>query len=577
MSTSPLQARLQNIRRRLLADPQQSAVENGIDLFGQGKTEEALNLFAKAIGEACTDARVFAYVAFIYAGEGFEAEATEFINQALALAPEQEQFRAALGEIFLRAGNTAAAIEHLDTAIHAKPEMFAAYPALAEAYRRQDQRTLAVQLLSGVVSVNSPAQSDIQNLLIEILAEQGDIESLAETCIRIRTNPTLHSLGIRLLAQTTDNLARINEESAWHANTFLDPLVTTVSFGIDSLPEDRPLRVGFLVSDMRREVNSGRLETLLLNLPCQAFATLVVDNAPQFESDANAQRYALVADRWLRIFGAEDAAAVREINAWQPDLLIDLDGHAAAQRLAVLAASSASVKLTVAQAQLSLEKGGAAANPTNPESGPNTTVWPLSHYALSAFPQIASDKTALASKFACLSPANQVGTTSWRLFAELLSHTPDSTLTINLGNLGEPAATFIAHCFAEQLVDRERLHFVNLGSTADYCLAWKNAMVGLAPVHGAGDIALPCALLMDTPVVAIRPPGAHSAAIALLEQAGCPQWIADSTEAFIATASALATVNHSHPLRMQFLSRCCRAPDQLGEALGQQLARLLRN
>mgnify|MGYP000013417903 CR=1 FL=1 len=109
-------------------------------------------------------------------------------------------------------------------------------------------------------------------------------------------------------------------------------------------PLNRPLRVGFVSADFRTHAVTYFLDPLLVSLKTQQFELFAYSNSPQTDS-MTAQIRSHVTG-WCEVFGLSDAAMAARIVADGIDILLDLSGHTAGNRLAVFAMRPAPVQVT---------------------------------------------------------------------------------------------------------------------------------------------------------------------------------------------------------------------------------------
>lgn len=551
-------------------------LEQGIACYQNQQQEEAIEQLSRAIELDPGSPLAYAYLAFICAEQGLPEDAAAFIGQAAAIAPERHDLLAALGEVFLKAGNASEAQKYLEAAVQKQPDMFMAYPALAEALRRNGDGERAIQLLASAVGINSAARENILTSLIEILTQKGDLKALAETSIRVRNSQSIHSLGIRLLTRTDCSPARIAEEQAWHVDSFLPPAARPAP----SKPAGTLLNIAFLISDFEREAQLGRFEALLRHLPPEAFRTLVIDNDIASNTSETAQRCSLICDHWEIIREQDDASASRKIAALQPDILIDFDGHGPRQRLALLRASTAPLKASWASGPPGKNSGiawlrGAALrgeSSAGTDNGPAIELPGLGEICL--LPAVDPSKEAGPTTFGCLSPAIQISEDTWHFYAELLGHLPASRLRINLDKLGAPAQAFISGLFASRDIAPERLEFVHAATADALCTQWRSIAIGLAPLHGSGEMAVSTCLWMNTPLVALATESAGSQRpAAFLTSIGHPELVAGDRQEYLAIALRLAagapSINSRQAIEAAQLTDSARLAGQFGAALSQ--------
>jgi len=152
-----------------------SPLEQGIQAFNQEKHDIAIECLSTAMTQEPGNPLPYAYLAFICVRQGLLQEARDFIAQSAKIAPGRADLIAALGEVFLKYGYPTEAVEYLREAIHMQPDLLAAYPAFAQSLHLTGQSEEAVSLLKTASILPSNAQSSIQSVLQQILAECGNL------------------------------------------------------------------------------------------------------------------------------------------------------------------------------------------------------------------------------------------------------------------------------------------------------------------------------------------------------------------------------------------------------------------
>lgn len=478
------------------------SLSTGIDLFQQGRLEESTSHLADFLHENPENQLAYVYLAFTCAARGLEEDARIFITHAAEIGPLQPAYWAGLGESFLKGGNSKAAVDFLEQAVAGQPDLFAAYPALAEAKRLSGQPSEAIELLESVAAISSASQETILGLLLEWQALAGNITAIVKLCSRLRANPAYQALGIALAPRTNLPPAQLAEA----VNDFLQdsPRVSE----IPAQPQT-PLTIAFLASDCHREAMSNRLESLLLNLPPERFKTIVLWNDLR-QDDETIQRSCLMSDRVFAIGDSDDPSVLAQLAPLQIQVLIDLDGLGVQHRLPLFLAAPVPVKLSWSDTAVPLLtripclQGAAlwpepvSQHPYGLHLLPGTGECP----AFSDTP-VSDRDTSTPFTFACLCSPQQYDEDSWKAYAELLAQTSATQLLINLGESGEDARRFISSHFEQRGVSPGRLAFIHALTPETLAEAWNQADLGLAPLHGPGDMALSLALWMEKPYLAI--------------------------------------------------------------------------
>jgi ADP-heptose:LPS heptosyltransferase/predicted O-linked N-acetylglucosamine transferase (SPINDLY family)/2-polyprenyl-3-methyl-5-hydroxy-6-metoxy-1,4-benzoquinol methylase len=518
--------------------PSVSTQPQAIAAFQSGDFDQATALFADLMQAEPANPLPPAYLAFICARQGLVEEARNFIAEAERLSPGNVNFRAGLGETFLKANRPDLAEEFLHAAIAAEPDLFSAYPALAEAMRQNGQMSEAIQLLQGAVIMPSPAQETLRGLLLEWLSQQGDIETLVEFCDQQKSQPALQALGLALSPRTSASPDRIR---AMAQN--IVPAATAPA----PIRPDRPLCIAFLVSDFRREQFTERLKALLLHLPPERFITCVLYNDPESGLHELAQQCSILNDYCLVLSSQNDDEALKTLADMGVQVLINMDGAGAKNRLSLFGAAPVPRKFSWDDTSLLREAGFACiqGEALARENDDLILRLPGMGELHAFFPDvaIAPRPTDAPRCFGCLCAAIHYSRANWRLFAKLLAQTPENRLIINLAELGGPAQEFIGAFFAAEGIAPERLEFIHAADAESISAAWNRVDVGLAPLFGPGDAALPLGLWMEKPYLALAGDAPWSRRpAAWLGALGLDDYIAATPDALLTLAANLSHV-----------------------------------
>lgn len=135
-------------------------------------------------------------------------------------------------------------------------------------------------------------------------------------------------------AETARNFDRVHASRFWqdhwaHSNT-PDP--------------ERPLRIGFVSPDLRRHAVAYFVEPLWQMLDKKRFQIIAYYN--QVVRDHVSDRMEALADEWVPVMALSDDELAERIKKDSIDILIDLAGHTAGNRLLVFARKPAPVQVT---------------------------------------------------------------------------------------------------------------------------------------------------------------------------------------------------------------------------------------
>jgi tetratricopeptide (TPR) repeat protein len=103
------------------ADAAYTAATNGIQLYREGKYDEAIQQFDEAIRLNPEDASSYRNRAVAYNKKGDHAQAVASYTEALKIAPDDVPAHAGRGAALLATGNFKDAVEDFDAVLKAKP------------------------------------------------------------------------------------------------------------------------------------------------------------------------------------------------------------------------------------------------------------------------------------------------------------------------------------------------------------------------------------------------------------------------------------------------------------------------
>ena len=189
----------------------------------------------------------------------------------------------------------------------------------------------------------APARYNLGLTLYEVgQADQAEPELLKA----IELDPTFqaaHSTLLCLYGLTrSHDAAFVLERHRRWALSHADPLTGSAAPHTNDLASGRPLTVGYVSADFRDHSIARFISPILQNHDRSRFRVICYDNwsAP----DATTRHLQTLADAWRRIDVLDDTSAAQLIRDDAVDILIDLSGHTAGNRLLVFARKPAPVQ-----------------------------------------------------------------------------------------------------------------------------------------------------------------------------------------------------------------------------------------
>lgn len=340
------------------------------------------------------------------------------------------------------------------------------------------------------------------------------------------------------------------------------------------LDRDRRLRVGYVSPNLSRHSVGYFMEPVIARHDRSAFEVYCYYTHPH--SDDTTEHLARLADQWRPAHAADDEALARMIVEDRIDVLVDLSGHTALNRLRVFARKPAPVQVTwlgypdtTGLATIDYRITDAIADPAPRADAVHTErLLRLDDVFLCYQPpedspavQAREPSEIVFGSFNALSKVNARVIGAW---ARILREVPGSRLLIKANLLQyEETARRVMASLARHGIARGQVEFH----------AWTTERSRHLDLYNRVDIALDTfpyngttttceALWMGVPVVTLAG-DAHMSRVGatLLGSTGLQDLVAADTEAYIATAVALARNSARRGLlRSELRERVARSP-----------------
>ena len=314
-----------------------------------------------------------------------------------------------------------------------------------------------------------------------------------------------------------DNAERYREHRAW-AERFAAPLYPAdPSFRNDRDPE-RCLRVGYMSGDFRRHPAAFFVEPLLrchdrARVRPFCYATHVEDD------DLNRHLRSLVPD-WRDVADLSDAEIAAQIGRDRIDLLVDLSGHTADNRLLVLARRPAPVQVTGIGYVGTTGMATVDYRLTDPWCDPPGTGDAYYSEALWRLPQgfncYAPPRglpepgplpalTAGHMTFGSFNNLDKIGDTVLALWGETVAAVPNARLAMKTKGLGRGAGRkHVLRVLGEHGLAPDRVTLIDWSPTLRDHFAHHGAIdIALDPFPYNGTTTTCEALMMGLPVIAL--------------------------------------------------------------------------
>ncbi|MEA2734812.1 MAG: protein O-GlcNAc transferase [Humisphaera sp.] len=507
-----------------------------------------------------TDALVNLGIALASARQGDDA--IDAWRGALRLDPNDADALTNLGNIYREMGRLGDAIDHTERALRLRPEQPWLLTNLANAYAQQGRPDRAIELYRRAVAAAPKSAATHSNLLIELMF-QGSA-SPVEIFDEHRAWARAHEEPLRGAIRP-------------HANDCRDP--------------NRRLRIGYVSADFRQHVVSFFFEPILQHHARERFEIFCYSRTPV--ADEYTRRMQSYGHTWREIFALRDAQVADMIRADGIDILVDLAGHTAHNRLSIFAHKPAPVQAsylgspgTTGMSAMDYRITDAVNDPPGlTERYYTERLIRLPRCAWAFRPWDHAPPVAPAPPlrergdvtFGSFNRSSKISDATVATWSRLLLRTPESRLLIRWRSMADDGARRRLFArFADHGIAAERLE-ARAGSPtiADYLADYAHVDIALDTFPYNGVTTTCDALYMGVPVVALEG-DFHAARIGatLLRAAGLDELVARDAEDYARLGSELA----SDPQRIEQFRHSLRPRIESSPLLdGASLARAIED
>lgn len=379
------------------------------------------------------------------------------------------------------------------------------------------------------------------------------------------------------------------EHRAW-GERFGRPAGRFTAWPNDPDPE-RPLTIGLVSADLGQHPVGMLILPVLEALDPERLRTVVY--SMRGTADALSQRIRARVGLWRDVRGLDDTALAAQVRADAVDVLIDLGGHTANNRLTCFALKPAPVQAswlgypftTGLPAIDAVLADAAMVRPGEERLYVETVLrFPGGRmcYAPPAYAAAVKLPPALRTgrvTFGSFNNTAKIGPATVALWSRVLAAVPGSRLLLKWAAFDSPSEVErFRSAFAAHGVAPDRLELRGRSSHADMLAEYGAVDIALDPFPYGGGMTSLEALWMGVPLVTLR--GEHPMSRqgeAFLQQLGEPGWVADDEEAYLRIAAGLAaSPGRLASLRLLQRERMRASPLCDGARAARELEDLLR-
>ncbi|MDB5313440.1 MAG: yrrB 3 [Gemmataceae bacterium] len=508
-------------RRAVALDPGLAEGYNllGDALFRTGRNQDAVAVFQDFVAKCPDEPRGHHNLGLALAAKGDYEGAVPELELALKLRPDYPDAHNSLGVALEALGRADEAQDHYRRATELRSEFADAWSNLGTSLTEQGRVPEAVDALRKALALRPDPRTG-SNLLLALGYQSG---------------PTPEDLR--------------SEHAAWAAR-YADPLPRLGPPRRPAGDPNRRLKVGYVSGDFRAHTAAGLIELLLTHHDRNQVHVTCYPNVTR--ADETTDRLRRLADTWRPVTGLSDGEAAETVRADEIDVLVDLSGHTAGNRLQVFARRPAPVQLTMFGYPCTTGVKAIDYRVSDPFADPPGETETLYTEAILRLPEVAwayhppaaaPSPTALPSQarrtftFGCLNNPAKLSDACVETWARVLQAVPRSRLVLLAGRSAE-AARATTERFTQLGVMADRLELVYRLPAGEYFEAYQPLDLALDPFPYNGGVTTCDALWMGIPVLTVAGRDYRSRqGVSILNNLGLPEFVADSPDKLVELAA----------------------------------------
>jgi predicted O-linked N-acetylglucosamine transferase (SPINDLY family) len=345
-----LDAAVESYRKALSLKPDfaEAHIYMGDALQAQGKLDAAVESYRLALSFKPDDAITCLNLGNTFLAQGKLDAAVVLYQKVLSLDPDNAVAHNNLGNALLMQGKFDSAVASYNNALSLNQNDAVAYNNLGNVLLTQGKPDAAVENFHKALSLK-PDFAEAHNNLGNALKDQGKLNDAIEHYRNaLFHKPSLVDAHSNLLHTLNFHSGMSREEVYRESHEFEAlrgyPLRLTWPAHSNDRDPDRRLRIGYVSPDFRNHPVAHFTEPIFANhdksqVEIFCYAELKLE-------DEVTSRFRQLADHWHSTVGLSDDAAANMIRDHRIDILVDLAGHTAHNRLLVFARKPAPIQIT---------------------------------------------------------------------------------------------------------------------------------------------------------------------------------------------------------------------------------------
>jgi predicted O-linked N-acetylglucosamine transferase (SPINDLY family) len=540
---------------RLKPDYSDAYCNRGMAQLMLDRKEEAAQSFDRALSLQPRHLQAAVGKGMVYLSlRHFDAAQGAF-DTALAIKPDMAEILAHRGRLHLQLGRFTPAEADFDAALAVDPQLEIAWRGKAQIGILTGRIAQAILSANKALQLNPNSEIAITQLGA-CHAQQGDTATAIELFDRaLAIKPDCEEAVLKkifALDFAVDADFAIHQAARREWWDRIGARIPRRQLQRSSLDPGKRIVVGYVSSDFRSHSAALAFMPVLRNHNHRDFEIIAYSCSPL--RDGVTEEFRSLVDGWVDAWQLSDDELADRIEADKVDILVDLSGHSAGNRLTVFARKPAPVQVTA------WGSGTGTGLPTidyflaDPVAVPEAarhlfaerifdlpsliTIGPMTDQRPSELPMIRNGHVT----FGVFNRIDKISDSALVVWSRILEEVAGSTIVLKNGALDDPflrdvlIGRFVAHG-----VPQDRIRCLGASLRQVHLAEFANIDISLDPFPQNGGVSTWESLQMGAPVVAMLGRSASSRiGGAILNAIGLDDWIADDDDHYVAIAKKFA-------------------------------------
>jgi protein O-GlcNAc transferase len=552
-------------------------------LKGKGKIDEAIIHYQKAVQLNPDYVVAYYNLGKIYQDANKLDQAKSYYQKAVLINPGYVEAYINLGAVLKEQGKIDEAITCYQKAVQFNPDYVVAYYNLANIFQDANKLDQAVFYYQKAILIN-PNYVKAYNNLGNVLKGKGNVNEAEEyyrTALEIKPDSVIHSnLLLTLNYNPLYDAQTIFSEHLRFAKQYTESLSSAIAPHSNERSPHRNLKIGYVSPDFRKHPVSSFIEAVLTEHNKGHFEVFCYSN--NSGHDKVTKRIQEQTDKWRSIVGMSDEEATELIRKDKIDILVDLAGHTAYNRILIFARKPAPIQIswigylaTTGLSTIDYKITDTYADPPGKtEQFYTEKLLRLPESFLCYLPDRVSPAVGslpvLLKKHITFGSFNNFAKVTpdvFSLWAKILNTVEDSHLIMKWKGFSDKTTSqYAMNMFTKKNINADRITLQSWDPSPKYLEAYNLIDIGLDTFPFNGATTTCEALWMGVPVITLSGSAYHSrSGVSLLSNVGLPELVANTADEYISIAVNLAKdlkrlgSLHEHLRNMMECSPLCNA------------------